>query len=730
MRRSITRWPALLLLPVLMLIGGCEDREQDTAPKGIDFLVQMELMGAPSDAGSINPLGSGIVEMKLGKEVRKSVEFPDRMQIQFKLTDIPEGARFTCAVGMKNFVNANPNTRFRFARTAPTGVETELETIQVVAGTDEAWHPVSIDLSDYIGQEIRLTVSAVANRRVGKVYLANPRLVVPSIEDPTRVVVICIDTLRADHLGVYGCERPLTPGLDAFAEESVRFENCETASPWTLPSVAATITGRYPSQIAADSISEHLRSEETTLAELFFDKDFRTASMTNNRYVSAEVGFFQGVEYQHESPRAPADEQYATSLEWIGNHMEDDFYLYIHLFDPHLPYDPPEPFLSQFSRGSGRFPEVFSEVTEYRAGTLILTDEEKEQIHGLYDGSVAFADQETGRFFDELKSMGIWDDMAVVVFSDHGEEFWEHGGFEHGHSVYEEVSHVPLLVKLPGHEPAVESLRVSLIDIMPTLIEWADLDTPDGLMGRDLFDPPSPDDPPRRFFIEECIHATESMACIQEEWKQIVHFDGLTGPELYYLVDDPSERTNLVSMETDRAEALTGEIVIYSAQTSEGCHFRLYPTEDAPNGVFTVIATAHDAVFTNPCATSTGTIESEDIQDSEIRYDAQFRRGGFFGMDFLVEPESAEVTFTVSFNPNPGIEFPWYLGASDLSFTGNEHTVSMVDPSIAMAYPQARLSTSEGVYIWSVPPSVRDELQNSLSPETIEELVSLGYISR
>jgi hypothetical protein len=288
---------------------------------------------------------------------------------------------------------------------------------------------------------------------------------------------------------------------------------------------------------------------------------------------------------------------------------------------------------------------------------------------------------------------------------------------------------VPLLARFPGHEPAVVDRRVSLIDVLPTFIGWAGLETPAGLMGRDLFGTESQEASPRRFLIEGCIHATESRACIQDDWKQIVHFDGATGPELYDLAVDPHEKDNRVIGEQSRADELSSEIVIYSAQTSEGCHFRLYPTEEAPNGTFTVTATTANGKFSDVRASSTGSIETENVEDSRLEYGAQFRRGGYFGLDFMIEPEDAEVTFSASFGDNPDVQFPWYLGASAAPFTAGEYTISMTDPRIAMSYPQARLTTSEGVYIWSVPPSVRASMEGTLSPETIEELVSLGYIT-
>ncbi|HDS31072.1 MAG TPA: hypothetical protein ENN67_08525 [Firmicutes bacterium] len=730
MTLKISQTMAGIAIFLLLLSLGCGTETTEKQPEGIDFLERTELMGIPRNGNRFDPVGGEVVPMKLGKEVRRAIEFPAEQVISFNLQDIPAGAQFTGAVGIKTFVSSIPQSRFQIARRTAAGVETILETIIIQAGEDESWQAFSVPLDEYKGLSITLTVNVFSNQRTGKAFIANPRVVLPKPDTPRQAVLICIDTLRADHLGSYGFELPLTPSLDNFASEGVRFENCNSACPWTLPSVAAVFTSKYPGQIAADSTTEQLRDEETTLPELFQKKGFRTASITNNHYVSSEVGFFQGVEYQHESPRAPADEQYGWALDWINEHINQDFFIYIHLFDPHLPYEPPEPFLSQYKKGSGRFETRFSEVTEYREGSLILTDDEKEQIHGLYLGCVAYADEETGKFFDELKRLGIWDDMAVVVFADHGEEFWEHGGFEHGHSMYQEVTHVPLIAKFPGRNPDTVSHRVSLIDIMPTFIQWANLETPHGIMGRDLFNMELIDDSNRRLIIEECIHTTESKACIQNDWKQIVHFDGLTEPELFNLTADPLEKDNCFGYEETIANELATEIVLYSAQTSEGCHLRVYPTDEASNGIFKVTASTDEGVFSEVSGLTTGTIESRNVGDKSVEFRAQFRRGGYFGLDFMIEPEDARVTFSVIFEDNPDIQLPWYLGASGTMFLSNEYTLGMTDPRITLSYPQARLTNSQGVFIWTVPPSIRANMVNELSPEMIEELVSLGYITR
>ncbi|MFH1675472.1 MAG: sulfatase [bacterium] len=694
----------------------------------MDFIDNPGDLGVPSDAPGFQVLQSDIIEMKLGLTTARAVAFPPQMSILVRLPRLPEGAKFMCLVGVDYKGESVPETRFSINRRSAQNVKTQLATLWLKNGDAKEWHDMEADLSRFSGQEITLSVDAMASIEKGVPFLANPRLVIPKKDPVKQVIVLCIDTLRTDHVGCFGGSGGMTPSLDKLAKEAISFSSCESACPWTLPSVAATITGKYPGIIAADSVSEHLRSEETTLAELFHEKGYRTASITNNHYVSAAVGFFQGNESQRESPKAPADEEVDAALEWIGKHLDENFYLYIHFFDPHVPYQPPEPYLTRFKRGSGRFEKVFESPNEVRSGELVLTDSEKEQLRGLYNGCVAFSDAELGRMIDKLKELNTWDNTMLVVFADHGEEFWEHGGFEHGHSMYDEVTRVPLFIKVPGVQPAMRSDRVSLIDVVPTIINWAGLSVPEGLNGKNILSPDYDQKDERRFFIEGCIHATESKAIVEGGYKQILYFDGVKSPELYNLDSDPGEKNNLVSSEKDKSEALSAELIVYSSQTGEGSHFRFYPPKDLRGNTFRVVATTENGVFKDWKENTRGEIKDKSFESKRLEVSAKLEVTDFLALDFYIEPEDAEVVFTLIDEDSPDLKLPWSLGSSGNSSEMNELRISMTDKRIAMSLPQARLTDSEGAFIWSVPPSVRAQFEGTLSPEVRQELSAVGYL--
>ncbi len=718
---------------------GCRDEPSSAGGVGIDFLNARELMGIPTAEEGFIRYESDVQSIKLGAVVRRAVVFPDGGVIEFKVTGASRGARFVCAVGVETSGGFEPDETFSFTCISESGAQTSLRPTWFSDESRGEWHELEVNLSRHANQDIALRIEVSNENLHGPAYLAHPRLVVPKGSEATRVILICVDTLRADAVGSYGCTRGMTPELDEFAGQSIRFAYCESPSPWTLPSVSATLTSKYAGMIGVDSISERLPEGEITLSEVFLDAGYCTAALGSNRWVSSGVGFFQGYDQLTErSYKVDAYELLNGAFEWIKFHKDEDFFVYIHLFDPHVPYEPPEPYLSTFRRGGGPFVSGFDNATQVWEGQFVLAEEVKEQLRGLYDGEVAWVDAQLGGFFGQLRRLRIWDDTAIVIYSDHGEEFWEHGGYEHGHSVYEELTHVPLMMKLPGMAPGVREERMSLVDVMPTLINWADLEAPDGLVGRDLLSPENDAEGGRMMFIEGCIHTTERRACVEGDWKQILYFGGDGQPELYNLKDDPSESVNLYETEVEVAERLSTELLMYSAGTSEGFHMRLYPLEEVTSVVYELAVSVEDGIFSDIVHEYRGTLINETLQPDRIVSQvliecagvehAEYQRRDFIELGFNVEPEEAPVTIQARILDSPEIEFPWQLGASDMPIEAGEITITMPDSRIAMSYPEAGSHFSYGVYIWSVPPSIRDELENTLSPEALEELRALGYI--
>jgi len=306
------------------------------------------------------------------------------------------------------------------------------------------------------------------------------------------VLVIGIDTLRADRLGCYGYGRPTSPHLDALARESVLFERAISQSPWTLPAFASIFTGVLPSTHGAGrgrgQAVEHFDGGRPTLATLLRDAGYRTASFVTNGWVSADVGMAGGVDTEDTLLWIDSSGTQAAALKWLRANVAWPFYMFLHVVDPHGPYDPAPEHLAALGV---RVDAARRERVNAVAGTLRpmsdLLQGDRAALSDLYDAEVRQADARVGAVVAELRRLGLLERTIVVVVSDHGEELLDRGGIGHGHSLHDELLHVPLLVRLPGGRWARRAPeQVRTMDVLPTLLELVDVAPPPKLDGRSL----------------------------------------------------------------------------------------------------------------------------------------------------------------------------------------------------------------------------------------------------
>ena len=274
------------------------------------------------------------------------------------------------------------------------------------------------------------------------------------------ILLVTLDTTRADHIGCYGYRDAETPVLDAFAAEGLRFENCITPTAYTLPSHASIMTGLYPPAHGVRINGEAaLAASNTTLAEQLAAKGYRTGAFVGAFVLDGRWGLSQGFQTYDDhfrlganqrldlaGVRRPANEVVDAAMKWLETPDPKPFFAWIHLYDAHAPYQPPEPFRSRFaSRGE----------------------------KGLYDGGIAFADSQVGRLLQWLDGRGLKEKTIVVIVGDHGEGLGDHGENEHGYYIYDYAVRVPLLARIPGTSPrnAAIPAQVRTIDIAPTLLE-------------------------------------------------------------------------------------------------------------------------------------------------------------------------------------------------------------------------------------------------------------------
>ena len=393
------------------------------------------------------------------------------------------------------------------------------------------------------------------------------------------VILITIDTLRADRLSSYGSDRVATPHIDRLAAEGIRFSNASSTVPFTLPAHSSIMTGLYPpSHGVRENVGYVLAPELATIAERFRDAGYRTGGFVSAFVLDARWGIARGFDTYVDdfdldamaganlgSVQRAGPETIAHALEWLDEWLgaamaaagsEDaaapdgpavvaegppPFFMWLHLFDPHDPYEPPEPFRSEYQ---GR-PD---------------------------DGEVAYTDSLIGEFRAALEERALFDESVLVLTSDHGEGLGDHGESYHGFFVYDSTVHVPLIVRLPGGVEAGRAVgdAVSHVDIVPTLIELLDLDRAGALQGRSLLpDMQGLADP----LAERSVYAESFYALDHYGWAPLRSlrtaehkYIEAPEPELYALLEDPGELANVLLEQRDLSRRLRAEALELSAE--------------------------------------------------------------------------------------------------------------------------------------------------------------------
>jgi choline-sulfatase len=374
------------------------------------------------------------------------------------------------------------------------------------------------------------------------------------------VVLVTLDTVRADHIACYGYRRIETPSMDELAREGIRFERAYAQVPLTLPSHAVILTGTYPMFSGVrDLTSTGLPATVPTLAEILREKGYRTAAFVSSFVLNSMWGLARGFEvYDDQTDRDTGlnkkssllerrgDRTMNRALSWLDSRPDGPFFLWIHLYDPHSPYRPPEPYLSRY------------------AGHL-------------YDGEIAFDDAQLGRLFAHLRQLKIYGDTLIVLAGDHGESLGEHGEAEHGFFIYNATLRVPLILKTPGSTLASRIVTdpVSLMDLAPAIAELSRIspDSTRSFQSHSLSWMYSRQDghSPATVYAESYYPRNsfgwhELRAVITPQFKYI----GAPRPELYDLKKDPEEKNNLAASQSSIAAALRETLKMLEGRYANG----------------------------------------------------------------------------------------------------------------------------------------------------------------
>lgn len=369
---------------------------------------------------------------------------------------------------------------------------------------------------------------------------------------PRNVVVYLVDTLRADRLGCYGYGKPVSPRIDAFAREATLFRRAVAQSSWTRPSMATVLTGLLPHTHGVHRKRDALAPEAVTLAEALKDKGYRTAGFVSNGNVARSFGFGQGFDAYELLPRrrSAATDVHARAAAWLEKDGDAPFFLYLHTVEPHAPYDPPEPFRRRFAPGvTDEALTRMNLLKRLQQGKVPATPELRRDLLALYDAEIAANDAAFGELIDLLVRKGWWEDTMIVFLSDHGEEFLEHGGWEHGKTLHTEMLDVPLIVRIPGIGKGTVSDRLAQhADVLPTVLSALGLPVPAAVEGRSLLPwmaGASGDGAEEVAFSWLDEHGLRMASATTPEWRLIEKRSPVSGRELYDRRADPGEKTDL-----------------------------------------------------------------------------------------------------------------------------------------------------------------------------------------
>ena len=441
--------------------------------------------------------------------IRDALLAPPPTDIHFHL-QVPQAARLSLSYALTEHSSPEDIVRLRVLMGEEGRSPQVLFEEQLSLGSDgrgHRWHTREISLAPAAGRTVRLTLETRALAGSGRAYplWGNPEIYTPRrAEEPPNIILIAVDTLRADHLSCYGHKPGISPAIDALAADGIRFEQAISSANWTAPSFFSLFTGR-----AAPDLSESLReASELTLTEQLQIGGYSTGAILYKPMLY-DLGFERGFDSFFNAPRysVRAEDNLARALIWLKQNRARRFFLFLHFNDPHQPFCQPEDTvdgvtLQRLEDFGLRLPIMVyardATTIDFRYPTraldrrrscrdcrdaATLTPGFKTLARDLYDHAIRYVDHNIGEFLAALKEQGLYDEAVIAFVSDHGETLWSHGEhYGHGRdNLHDELIHVPLIVKPPkslGRTAGEVSQQVRLLDLMPTLLELAGIDPP------------------------------------------------------------------------------------------------------------------------------------------------------------------------------------------------------------------------------------------------------------
>jgi choline-sulfatase len=489
--------PAALLRPgdnrLRMTFKGAADVAGGKRAAAAVTALALAPAAAGPTAGEITPAVVRDVEMAGGKR-QSLIAGGAGSRLSFYI-QLPAGAQLAFATG------GQPAGGTALVRVAIDG---QPATTVYEAPVADGWTDAVVDLGAAAGKAARIDL--IGRGIKGQLAWADPHVVVKGQPAPAapatppkfdHLFVWMVDTLRADKLKAYNPKtRVTTPAYDAFAADATRFAWAQVPGTWSLPSHASILTGVYPSVHRATAHESKLSKDAPFVAEEMKKAGFKTAMFSSNGYISGKWGFDRGWDvnrnFIRESLPNGSEYLWKTAKAWITPGLAKRQFVYLATIEPHVAYAPKKEFLVKYWDKAYAGPIKMNlsgvQLGLIKAGKLKVTDNDKKYLEALHDAEITQSDAAFATFIADLKTMGIYDKSAVIVVSDHGDQFYEHGSVGHGDTVYQELVHVPLIIRAPGVFPAgrVVNADVEAMDVYATLLDLAGIAPGANVQGHSL----------------------------------------------------------------------------------------------------------------------------------------------------------------------------------------------------------------------------------------------------
>ena len=539
----------------VIVAAACTER-----PEGIDLIRSKRARLAEASAGGLH---ESKVRADVGRPqrirdvVRASLPAAPPSRFRF-VTDVPADGRLVLAAGIPGRHHGESAVEF-VVNVRHRGRETTVLSQLVDPANREAhrrWVPLEADLSKHAGTGVEIVLETRGfgeSSATDRAFWGTPTIATGDAARAPLVIVYLVDTLRADHLPLYGYSRDTAPELSRFAKDAVVFDQAIAPSSWTKPSVASLFTSLLPRDHGCVQFYTPLDPALVTLAERLRDRGYGTGAVVVNQLVLAKnMHFDQGFAHFAAPPSPRRAEQVVNAaLGFLDARRGQPTFLYVHTMDAHTPYLPPPPFDRMF----GPFPEPGRSAAE---PSDYVVPRDFDRIVGQYDGAIAYGDRELGRFLRGLRERGLYDRATIVFLSDHGEELLDHGNWVHGHTLFDELVRVPLVVKYPDRREAGRRVasQVQLLDVLPTVLKSQGLPVPAGIAGRALEESFDGSAPERPAVFETKYREHVAYGARTSETKYVRHLHPANREFSFDLRRDPGERRARDAEGSSRAQAL------------------------------------------------------------------------------------------------------------------------------------------------------------------------------